>query len=150
MSTIDTCGNVVALSLSYDVVEPLLERRKVAVNRKIVARVFSAGAVMLAYVYAIFTESLWDIFYLSSGVLTTTIFIPMIALFRKNVQTRQVQAAAVVGFATTIAFYFMESHGAMAVIEPNWLAKTGLGYILWSFLCSFAAFILVGKNTSES
>lgn len=150
MSTIDTCGNVVALSLSYDVVEPLLERRKVTVNRKTVARVFSAGAVMLAYVYAIFTESLWDIFYLSSGVLTTTIFIPMVALFTKNAQTRQVQAAAVVGFATTIAFYFMESHGALAVLEPDWLAKTGLGYILWSFLCSFTAFILLRKNSAES
>jgi len=113
MSTIDTCSNVMALSLSYDIIEPYLAKRKKTVDLRIVARVMSAGAVMLAYIYALFTDSLWDIFYLSSGILTTTIFIPMIALFRKNATQVQVQSAATAGFISTLIFIFwrkMESY----------------------------------------
>jgi Na+/proline symporter len=145
MSTIDTCCNVMALSLSYDLLEPFLQTKNKSIDRRIVARLMSAGAVLMAYVYAIFTESLWDIFYLSSGILTTTIFIPMVALFRPNATQRQVRAAAAAGFISTFIFYFLETRGLLKVIEPNWLAETGLGYIPLGLGMSFLAYLVSKK-----
>ncbi len=140
MSTIDTCSNVMAVSLSYDLLEPyLLKKNKDADLRK-VARSMSALAVGMAYVYALFTDSLWDIFYLSSGVLTTTLFIPMMALFRKNTPAKKVRNSAVTGFVATIVLYFLESHGVLAGLQPEWLQQTGLGYIIWAFILSYLAF----------
>ncbi len=141
MSTIDTCGNVVALSLSYDILEPYLQSKsKKKIKLRFVSRFMSGGAVFLAYVYALFTESLWDIFYLSSGILTTTIFIPMVALFRPASTKRQVEAAAVAGFISTFVFYFLEKKGMLAAVEPDWLAATGLGYIVFGLAASCLAY----------
>ena len=140
MSTIDTCGNVVALSLSYDVIEPRLKNPSPAQKEKLV-RTMSAAAIGLAYVYSMFTESLWDIFYLSSGVLTTTIALPMIAIFLPAVRREQVHAAIIGGFLATLVGYFAESRGLLQNIEPAWLSVTGLGYILWGLGCSVMFFI---------
>ena len=145
MSTIDTCCNVVALSLSYDLLEPHLHAKNKLANRRTIARVMSAGAVVMAYVYALFTESLWDIFYLSSGILTTTIFIPMVALFRPTATRRQAQTAAAVGFVSTFILYFLETKGLLKIIEPNWLAETGLGYIPLGLGTSFLAYFFSKK-----
>ncbi|MFQ5706747.1 MAG: sodium:solute symporter [bacterium] len=142
MSTIDTCGNVVALSLSYDLLEPLLAKSKRPLNRQRLSRYMSAGAVFLAYLYAIFTDSLWDIFYLSSGILTTTLFMPMMALFWPKATKKQVQASALAGFVSTLVFYFLESRGLLVALEPDWLLETGLGYILWGLAASLLGFWL--------
>lgn len=143
MSTIDTCGNVMALSLSYDVAEPLLKNRPI--DRRRVARLISAGAILLAYVYALFTESLWDIFYLSSGILTTTLFIPMVALFKRRSTKRQVQSAAVAGFVSTLVLYVLESRGMLSDFQPDWLSGTGLGYIVWGLGISLAGYVVSGR-----
>jgi Na+/proline symporter len=145
MSTIDTCSNVVALSLSYDILEPYLQSKSVKVNLRVISRVMSGGAVFLAYGYALLTESLWDIFYLSSGILTTTIFIPMVALFRPASTKRQVEAAAIAGFLSTFAFYFLEKSSLLAHVEPLWLESTGLGYILFGLAASFLAYLIAGR-----
>ncbi|MCZ6594505.1 MAG: hypothetical protein O6943_06260, partial [Bacteroidetes bacterium] len=105
----------------------------------------SAGTVILAYIYALFTDSLWDIFYLSSGILTTTIFIPMVALFQKNSTKVQVQSAATAGFISTFIFYFLEKNGILQRFQPEWLSDTGLGYIMWGFLVSFVAYSATKK-----
>lgn len=144
MSTIDTCSNVLALSLSYDLLEPALAARNRRFNPQLLSRLMAALAVFLAFLYALFTESLWDIFYLSSGILTTTIFLPVVALFLPQVSARAVRLAALAGFAGTLFFYVLESRGLMAAIEPKWLAATGLGYILWGLLCSLSGFLLAG------
>jgi Na+/proline symporter len=144
MSTIDTCGNVAALSICYDIVVPALKNRSQAVRLKL-ARVISVLAIVVAYIYSLFTESLWDIFYLSSGILTTTIFLPMLAIFLPKVKPQQVQAAIAAGFIGTLLFYFLESRGHLTVLEPQWLAATGLGYILWGFVVSLLAFVIAGQ-----
>ncbi|HEX9653954.1 MAG TPA: hypothetical protein VGA99_09595, partial [bacterium] len=101
----------------------------------------------MAYVYALFTESLWDIFYLSSGILTTTIFIPMVAMFRPAATKRQVEAAAVAGFISTFVFYFLEKNGWLGRFEPEWLAATGLGYIVFGLGASFVAYWISKLST---
>ena len=144
MSTIDTCGNVAALSACYDIVTPVL-REKSAPQLLQLSRRMTVLALASAFFYSLFIESLWDIFYLSSGILTTTIFLPMIAIFLPNTKPQQVQAAIITGFIGTLLFYFLENRGYLKMIEPHWLAATGLGYILLGFLTSLLVFLIVGQ-----
>ena len=142
MSTVDTCGNVVALSASYDLLEPQLRHRWAPHRLNTLARWMSAAAIFLAFFYALFTESLWDIFYLSSGILTTTVFLPVVATFHPKTHSRMIHGAILFGFMGTLIFYFLESRGYLATIEPQWLSRTGLGYIIWGFLASILGFVL--------
>ena len=131
MSTIDTCTNVMALSVAYDVMR-VHERAGTQAR----ARMATAGSVLAACVFALYTESLWDIFYLSSGVLTTTVAFPVAAVFLPRVASRAVTWSAAAGFATTFFAYFLEA-GVLAALEPSWLADSGLGYVLWGVLGAF-------------
>ncbi len=148
MSTIDTTGNVLALSLSYDLLEISNLRWLPSRLRANLPRYITVFAIALAFLYALFIESLWDIFYLSSGILTTTIFIPMAAIFIPSIQPRQVHAAVITGFISTLVFYFMETRGHLAGFQPAGLAQTGLSYILWGFIAALLAFIGFRKQSS--
>ena len=149
MSTVDTCSNVVALSTSYDLLEPWLKNKLSAAAFALLPRLVSVAAVFLAFVYALFTDSLWDIFYLSSGILTTTIFIPVLAVFRNQAKALSANLAAVFGFLGTFIFYFLESRDFLDGWEPQWLADTEVGYILLGLICSAAGFVL-GQAISTS
>lgn len=146
MSTVDTCGNVVALSLSYDLIEPNLSAKWTSEKLNKLARWISVAAVFIAFSYGLVINSLWDIFYLSSGVLTTTIFIPVISSFFPNTNRQQVTLSTIFGFAATIIFYFLEAKGHLKFIEPDWLASTGVGYIVFGFLCGLIGFSVKRKN----
>lgn len=143
MSTIDTCGNIVALSLSRDLIEPAMAKKLSRGQLQKVARFSSVFAIMIAYIYALFTDNLWDIFYLSSGILTTTVFIPVSASFFKSVSNTETNSAIVTGIISTFLFYFLEKKGVLIIIQPEMISETGLGYIIWAFLSSLAVFILV-------
>ena len=140
MSTIDTCGNVVALSFSHDLLEPLLKDKWTAAKLNTLARLSSVGAILIAFVYAVFTDSLWDIFYLSSGILTTTAFIPVISSFFPSTNKHQVNRSIVAGLSATLVFYFLESRSLLSGLQPTALSETGLGYIFWGFLFALAGF----------
>ncbi len=142
MSTVDTCGNVVALSLSYDLLEPSLRKKWPPKRLNTLARWISVGAIGLAFVYALFTNSLWDIFYLSSGLLTTTVFFPVVGAFRAETRTSQIYGSISLGFVGTLLGYWLEHIQLLQKIEPAWLAQTGLGYILIGFILGAAGFFL--------
>lgn len=150
MSTVDTCGNVVALSFSHDLLEPALKKSWSAKKLNNLARISSVGAIFIAFVYALFTESLWDIFYLSSGILTTTVFLPVVSSFFKSTKPAQVHYAIILGLVSTLIFYFLESRGLLAEWQPQAITDTGLGYILWGFLFSLAGFLLGKKGKMKS
>lgn len=142
MSTIDTCGNVVALSFSHDLLEPGLKNKWSPRQLNKLARISSVAAIFISFLYAIFTESLWDIFYLSSGILTTTVFIPVVSTFFKSTKPVQVKLSISFGLVATLLLYFGESRGLLQVVEPNAIAETGLGYIIWGFLFSLTGFVI--------
>ncbi len=144
MSTVDTCGNVVALSLSYDLLEPALRTKWPPKRLNALARWISVLAIGLAFVYALFTNSLWDIFYLSSGLLTTTVFFPVFGAFRRGTQQKQIYGSIALGFVGTLMGYFLEHWHFLQKMEPNWLASTGLGYILFGLILGAAGFFLPG------
>ena len=104
----------------------------------------SVFSIFVAFVYALFTDSLWDVFYLSSGILTTAVFIPVISVFLPNTKKIQVILSIVFGFIGTLIFYFLESRGLLSGIEPEFIASTQLGYILYGFILSVLGFV-IGK-----
>jgi hypothetical protein len=91
------------------------------------------------------TESLWDIFYLSSGILTTSVSSPVAAVFIKKVKPKGVFWSSVCGFCGTILFYFLESKGVLNTIEPQWLLDSGLGYILWGMVFAIIGYFAAGE-----
>ena len=129
MSTIDTCLNVMALSIGYDLLQ--LHHKK---NGKVLSQLVTVGAMAAAAVFALNTESLWDIFYLSGGILTTTVAFPVAAVFYKDINSKGVFFSVVFGFTTTILAYFLQSAGILAEIQPDWINASDLGYILWGIL----------------
>ena len=137
MSTIDTCINVMALSLGYDFGEihnwPHAERW---------SKIVTVGATALSFIFALNTESLWDIFYLSSGILSTSVAFPVAAVFMKRIKPGGVFGSSLFGFFGTILFYFLESKGVMSSIEPKWLMESNLGYILWGMGCAVLGYFI--------
>lgn len=144
MSTVDTCGNVVALSASYDLAEPQLKKRWSPAQLNTFSRWMSVAAIVAAYIYSLNTDSLLDIFYLSSGILTTTVFLPVIAVFIPGATSRQVNAAIICGFLGTLLFYYLESRQYITSFEPQWLIDAQVGYILLGFLSGLIGFLLAG------
>jgi len=122
------------LSLAYDLAE--VHRRPHAERWSQAA---TTASVAMATIFAFNTESLWDIFYLSSGVLTTTVAFPVAAVFLPWATPAMVTASAAAGLVTTFAAYFLEAGGYLAAFEPEWLAESGLGYILWGMAAAAVA-----------
>lgn len=135
MSTIDTCGNIVALSISYDLLEPVLKNKLSSEQLNKLARWMSVLAILISFFYALFTESLWDIFYLSSGILTTTVFIPVISTFIPGTQRMQVYLSILFGFFGTLISYFVLKDVAI-------LFNTGLEYIIVGLIFSLLGFLI--------
>ncbi len=144
MSTIDTCANVVALSVGYDLMR--LHERAGGERR---SRLVTLAAVAALCLFALNTESLWDIFYLSGGVLTTAVALPVAAVFLPRASPRGVALSSMAGLAGTVVFYFLESRGPLATLEPAWLAETGLGYILWGIVAAGCGYA-VGRGLEGS
>ena len=135
MSTIDTCGNIVALSISYDLLEPALKNKWNPAKLNKLARWMSVIAIFISYIYALFTESLWDIFYLSSGILTTTVFIPVISTFLPATKKMQVYLSIIFGLSGTLIFYFV-------LKDVSLFFDTGLEYIVIGLFCSAIGFFI--------
>ena len=141
MSTIDTCANVVGLSIAYDM---LRVHEKPDADRA--SRVLTVIAVTLLCIFALNTESLWDIFYLSGGVLTTAVAFPVAAIFAPSVSPRGVTASSLFGLVGTIAAYFLGKAGLLASLEPSWLVETGLGYVAWGIVAAVIGYIVLGMS----
>jgi SSS family solute:Na+ symporter len=126
MSTVDTCANVMGLSIAYDLLE--LHKRPKATRA---SQIVTALVMLTLCVFALNTESLWDIFYLSGGILTTAVAFPVAAIFIPRVKTRGVFWSSIFGFTGTSVAYFSEAQGLLAIIQPQWLSASGLSYIVW-------------------
>jgi Na+/proline symporter len=132
MSTIDTCANVMALSLAYDLLQ--LHHRPDGGAR---ASQWVMAAVMGATcLFALNTASLWDVFYLSGGILTTAVAFPVAAVFIPGVSGRGVAWSSGCGFGGIIIAYLLQKQGFMEHIQPEWLNASGLSYVLWGLLAA--------------
>ncbi len=128
MSTIDTCLNVAAMTVSYD-----LKKEK--------TKLFNIASIWIVSIFAtlsaVYFNSLKDAFYLSSGIFSTTLFIPVIAAYSKKNLKKGVIAVLTLSPFATIVFYMLEKEGFLNIPNAN-----GIGYILISMLFSLTIFLL--------
>jgi SSS family solute:Na+ symporter len=111
MSTVDTFANVSALALAYDLVEPALVKRRLSPRGKLMfAKWLSVFTLLLSLACGIITQSLHDVYYISSGVLSACIAVPAIFIFWRRTTLPAVLVAAIAGFVGTIATFWFEWH----------------------------------------
>lgn len=131
MSTIDTCTNIVSLNISRD----LLQIRKLFTSK-----VVNALVVGVTFFVSINVESLWDIFYLSSGLLSTAVALPVLATLRKDIPSRAAFLSSLFGFISTVFFYFNGIFGWVSVTLGQTVQDTGLAYIVFGMIGAAAGF----------
>jgi len=161
MSTVDTFSNVTAMPLAYDLISPLCMKGSAREKVALMARCITALAVLLALLYAFISESLGDVYYLSSGVLSACIAVPAMAIFWKRATTPGVVLGSILGAAATFAMYFFEykylqyddpalPHYYTDVL-PDWLAG-GYGYLYvgTGVVGSLIALVCVSLVTARS
>jgi len=138
MSTVDTFSNVTAMPLAYDLVEPLAMKGASKKRVAAMARIMTMTALVLALLYAFIADSLGDVYYLSSGVLSACIAVPAIAIFWKRATAAGVILGSILGAVATLAMYLYEYVHLQFVnpeqpnyytdVLPAWLAG-GYGYL---------------------
>ncbi|MCP4256192.1 MAG: sodium:solute symporter family protein, partial [Planctomycetes bacterium] len=119
MSTVDTFANVSAMALAYDIVEPVLLKRKASPKERLsIARYISIGSILAGLLCAFISDKLGDVYYISSGVLSASIAIPALFIFWRRTTLPAVMAASIVGFVGTVGGYFYE-YKFLQVADPD-------------------------------
>lgn len=152
MSTVDTFSNVVALPLSYDLIQPKLIKKGKKEDVAKWTRIMAVVAILMGLIYAIFSNSLMHVYVLSSGVLTASIAVPAFAIFWKKANRLGVILSASLGFAGNVLFYIFEYYIVKHSYKPAWLADTYLGYIIVGLLCSVCGLVigsLIGEPSTK-
>jgi len=109
MSTVDTFSNVSAMAISHDIIEPVLRKRGLSGEGRLDwAKWVSMGAILFALACALISETLGDVYYISSGILSACIAVPAMFIFWRRTTLPAVLAAAVTGCIGTIGFYLYE------------------------------------------
>lgn len=129
MSTIDTCTNVSAMTLSYDLT-------KTKSNKKNILSVWIAG--FLSVVFALYSDNLKDAFYLSSGILSTSLFLPVFSCYLKSPSKKATLTILKTAPPITILFYFLEKNKILYLKSGE-----GISYILFSLIFVTTIYILI-------
>lgn len=132
MSTIDTCTNIVSLNVSRDLLQ---------IKKLFTSKVINALVVGVTFVVAINVDSLWDIFYLSSGLLSTAVAVPVLASLRKDIPSLAVLLSSLFGFCSTVFFYFNTVFEWLPVSLGHTIKDTGLEYIVFGMIGAAIGFI---------
>ena len=150
MSTVDTFTNVASLALAYDILDPVLQRRKVTPGtRLLVSRWITMLTLLVALACAIYSESLNDVYYISSGVLSACVAIPAIFIYWKRATTPAVLAGSILGFIATVGGYFYEVKYAGAL--PSFLQQAvGYNYVAAGVVVSTLTISIVSLVTRRS
>lgn len=161
MSTVDTFSNVTAMPLAFDLIRP--SALKGASKEKVaaMARCATAAAVVLALVYAFISDTLGDVYYLSSGILSACIAVPALAIFWKRATSAGVVISSIAGAAATFLMYRWEYYTLLAAgpedpdhylnLLPGWLAGgCGYLYIGTGVVVSLVVLVIVSLVTARS
>lgn len=116
MSTVATFTNVCAMNLSYDVLQPLYYRKagfseeKIVLWSRTISMLVVIATIGLALLYTIPSvgATLTDGYYLSSGVLTAGVAVPVYAIFWKRANLRGVMVGSAAGCIATLIFFILE------------------------------------------
>lgn len=153
MSTVATFTNVCALNLSYDFLQPLVYRRLKWSDKRIMAWSRASSLVMVALTVAVaflidlFPTGLWDAYYISSGVLSAGVGVPVLGMFWKRATQAGAMAGSAVGAITAFVGYWVEFYVLESAYSPQWLADTALGYAFVAVVAGFVVFVVVSLLT---
>ena len=153
MSTIDTFANVSAMPIAYDIIDPILARKKVAdVVRTNMSKIVSAVVIMVALLLSFISESLNDVYYISSGVLSASIAVQVMFIFWKRTTLPAIITSSVVGFVGTVGGYFLEYKIANAIdyLPGPFKQSFGYNYIAFGVLLSVIVIIAVSLATKPT
>ncbi len=154
MSTMATFTNVCAMNISYDVLQPLVYRKRGWSDSKIMAwsRAWSLIVCFLMILFAfgidLLPKGLWDAYYLSSGVLSAGVAVPVFAMFWKRANLRGAFAGSLVGGLTAFIGYFVEKYVLEFDYWPSQLAASALGYAVWGVIAGVVTCIVVTLVTA--
>jgi len=155
MSTIATFTNVCALNASYDVLQPLVYRKRGWSDARIVLFSRAASLVVVFVTLGItflidrLPQGLWDAYYLSSGVLSAAVAVPVLAMFWKRANLPGAFAGSIVGGVSAFVLYFVEKYVLEYSYWPQGLADTYLGYAVWGIGLGVLTLIVVTLLTPK-
>ncbi len=147
MSTVDTFANVTAMPLAYDLAGPLLMRQASPRNIAFVARATSAAVLLLSLGYATIADSLGDVYYLSSGVLSAAIAVPAVAIFWRRANRAGVLAGSLAGTLATILMYLWE-YKVLQMADPE--AANYYLQVLPGWLAGACGYLYIGTGVLAS
>ena len=162
MSTVDTFANVSAMAIAYDIVEPVLVRKKGSPKKRIqVARYISNGSILAALACAFISDKLGDVYYISSGVLSASIAVPALFVFWRRTTLPAMMTSSIAGFIGTVGGYWWEYKFLQAGDPdaahyyanelPAWLQNSyGYHYIVLGVVLSVVAIVAVSLVTKPT
>jgi SSS family solute:Na+ symporter len=156
IATIATFTNVSALNASYDILQPLVYRKRGWGDARIV--LFSRFAslitvfVTLGVTFLIdqLPNALWDAYYLSSGVLSAGVGIVVLAMFWKRANYAGTMAASLVGGLSTLVLFVVEKYAweyDWPIPVPDSMVATGYAYAVVGVILGFITLVVVTLAT---
>jgi SSS family solute:Na+ symporter len=161
MSTVDTFTNVAAMPLAYDLVDRFLKKRRASEKVRLnAARITTSLVIVAALPLAFMSESLGDIYYISSGVLSASIALPLFFIFWKRTTLAGVMSASLAGFIGTVGGFYYEykylggdeksAHYYLKEL-PQWLQGSyGYNYLALGVGLSLVTMVGVSLATRKS
>lgn len=159
MSTVANYSNVSSMNLSYDILQPLVYKKRNWSDKKIVAwsRIVTVFIVVVNIALAelmnnpVMNSSLNDAYFLSSGLLTCGVSVMLFAMFWKRASLTSVLAGGISGTLGTIIFFLLEFkvwHNSYVMPIWDWIFGTGsmassyLGYCAVGLVCAIIGLLL--------
>jgi len=129
LSSVDTYVNVCAMNLTKDVLEPLVfERYDVSGHARLNAgRVVTAGFIGLSLLWAFEFPGLFDMYFLSSALISATTAVTVFSVFSKKPTTLSAYLAIILGTTGTFLFYAPGQYELLGWL-PGSLTSSGLAY----------------------
>jgi SSS family solute:Na+ symporter len=127
----------------------LVKRKFSPRGRLMFAKGLSVFTLLLALVCGIVSQSLSDVYYISSGVLSACIAVPAVFIFWRRTTLPGVLVAAVAGFVGTLAAFIVEYHYPSllpAFLQPS----QGYNYVAAGVILSLISIVTVSLITAPS
>ena len=153
LSSVDTYVNVCAMKLTKDVLEPLVfERFDVSGRTRLNAgRAVTAGFIGLSLLWAFGFPGLFDMYFLSSALISATTAVAVFSVFSKKPTRLSAYLAIMLGTLGTFVFFFLGKADMIGWL-PAWLTASGLAYGVIALALSILGIFLgiaVGKPPRE-
>lgn len=160
MSTVANYSNVSSMNLSYDILQPLIYRKRKWSDEKIVkwSRRMTVVMIVVNILLAEFMNnpvmgaSINDAYFLSSGLLTCGVSVMLYAIFWKRANLTGIMAGGICGTLGTVVFFILEYKvWKFSYTMPVWdwifgkgaMAGSYLGYCVVGLFCAIVG-LLVG------